>query len=68
MLRGILDKPSSVETMTTGRVNNASVREAQNSPPVPKVGAGNASGKKKAIQAPPQGIDKKAQPEYAVNN
>ena len=43
--RGIRASPSSVETMTTGRVMSARVKDAQNSPPVPKVGEGNAASK-----------------------
>src|SRR5690606_19157155 len=41
---GIRDNPSSVDTITTGRVNSARVSEAQNKPGVPKVGAGKDSG------------------------
>jgi hypothetical protein len=36
--------PSSVATMTTGSVSSARVSDAQNSPGVPKVGDGSASG------------------------
>ena len=42
--RGIRDKPSSVATITTGRVSKARVKDAHNKPGVPKVGAGAASG------------------------
>ena len=42
--RGIRDKPSSVETITTGRVRIAKVSAAQMMPGVPKTGAGLASG------------------------
>jgi hypothetical protein len=44
MVDGMRARPSSVETMTTGSVSRASVKEAQNRPGVPKVGAGRASG------------------------
>src|SRR5690554_7767952 len=41
---GIRDKPSSVETITTGSVNMAKVMADHITPGVPKVGLGNASG------------------------
>ena len=50
---GMAAKPSSVATMTTGTVSSASVREAQKMPPVPKVGVGSASGKKRRSMLPP---------------
>src|SRR5699024_4267296 len=40
--RGIRDKPSSVATITTGKVNKARVNDAQSKPGVPKVGDGSA--------------------------
>ena len=39
-LEGILNKPSSVATITVGNVNNARVKDAQSNPGVPKVGVG----------------------------
>src|SRR5690606_20745106 len=44
MVLGIRERPSSVETMTTGKVSSASVSDAQNKPGVPNVGAGKGSG------------------------
>ena len=41
---GILLRPSSVETITTGTVNIAKVREDQIKPGVPNLGAGATSG------------------------
>ena len=45
ILLGIRAKPSSVETITTGTVRRAKVKEDHKSPGVPNVGAGSASGK-----------------------
>src|SRR5690606_28999272 len=50
---GIRDNPSSVETITTGKVSSASVSEAQIKPGVPNVGTGNDSGKNKRSMLPP---------------
>ena len=51
--RGMRARPSSVDTITTGRVSRASVSEAQNNPPVPKVGAGRAASKNRWSMPPP---------------
>jgi hypothetical protein len=51
---GIRDKPSSVDTITTGNVNKARVIEAHNKPGVPKTGAGAASGKNNRSILPPK--------------
>ena len=50
---GIRARPSSVATMTTGTANSASVSDAHSKPGVPKVGAGNASGKNNLSRDPP---------------
>ncbi|MNZ81799.1 hypothetical protein D3C78_1004770 [compost metagenome] len=52
-VRGIRAKPSSVATITTGTASNARVSEAQSRPGVPRVGAGNASGKNSWSSEPP---------------
>ena len=44
MVLGIRASPSSVETITTGRVRMARVRADQMTPGEPKVGLGSASG------------------------
>ena len=52
-MRGTAASPSSAATMTTGTVSRASVSAAHRMPPVPKVGAGSDSGKKRRSMEPP---------------
>ncbi|MCY1175964.1 hypothetical protein D9M73_162240 [compost metagenome] len=52
-VRGIRARPSSVATITTGTASNARVSDAHSRPGVPRVGAGNASGKNRRSIEPP---------------
>ncbi len=53
MPRGTAASASSVDTMTTGTVIKANVRDAHRTPPVPKVGVGSARWKKSSSIVPP---------------
>ena len=52
-IRGTAARPSSVATITTGTVSRASVSAAHRIPPVPKVGVGSWSAKKRRSIEPP---------------